>query len=65
MKGIESTGAALVYVPGWMDGLMDGWIDGWMGGCKSRLKDCLQQSKTLNREKTLVVLPCYLVCPKI
>jgi hypothetical protein len=24
---------------------MDGWVDGWMGGCKSRFKDCLQQSK--------------------
>ena len=23
-----------------------GWVDGWMGGCKSRVKDCLQQSKS-------------------
>jgi hypothetical protein len=37
MKGIDSTGAALVHVPRWMDG--------WVGGCKSRFKDCLQQSK--------------------
>jgi hypothetical protein len=36
MKGINSTGAPLVHVPGWMGG--------WMGGCKSRFKDCLQQS---------------------
>ena len=28
-----------------MDGWMDGWVDGWMGGSKSRVKDCLQQSK--------------------
>jgi hypothetical protein len=41
MKGINSTGAPLVHVPGWMGG----WMDGWMGGCKSRFKDCLQQSK--------------------
>jgi hypothetical protein len=26
MKGIYSTGAALVHVPGWVDG----WVDGWM-----------------------------------
>jgi hypothetical protein len=48
MKGIDSTGAPLVHVPGWMggwmDGWMDGWMNGWMDGCKSRFKDCLQQS---------------------
>jgi hypothetical protein len=27
MKGINSTGAPLVHVPGWMGG----WMDGWMG----------------------------------
>jgi hypothetical protein len=27
MKGINSTGAPLVHVPGWVDG----WADGWMG----------------------------------
>ena len=26
---------------------MDGWVGGWMDGCKSRVKDCLQQSKTI------------------
>ena len=30
--------------------VLGGWINGWMGGwmdvCKSRFKDCLQQSKT-------------------
>ena len=26
-------------------GWVDGWMDGWMDGCKSRVKDCLQQSK--------------------
>ncbi len=26
MKDIDSTGADLVHVPGWMDG----WVDGWM-----------------------------------
>jgi hypothetical protein len=31
MKGIDSTGAALVHVPGWVDGWMGGWVDGWMG----------------------------------
>jgi hypothetical protein len=25
---------------------MGGWMGGWVGGCKSRFKDCLQQSKT-------------------
>jgi hypothetical protein len=29
MKGIDSTGAPLVHVPGWMDGWMDGWVGGW------------------------------------
>ena len=24
---------------------MDGWKEGWVEGCKSRVKDCLQQSK--------------------
>ena len=41
MKGIDSTGAHLVHVPGWMGG----WMGGWMDGSKSRFKDCLQQSK--------------------
>ena len=31
---------------GWMDVWMDGWIDEWMDGWQSRVKDCLQQSKT-------------------
>jgi hypothetical protein len=26
---------------------MDGWMGGWVGGCKSRFKDCLQQSKII------------------
>jgi hypothetical protein len=38
MKGIDSTGAHLIHVPG--------WIDGWVDGSKIRFKDCLQQSKT-------------------
>ena len=25
--------------------VVDGWMDGWMDGSKSRVKDCLQQSK--------------------
>jgi hypothetical protein len=29
MKGIDSTGAPLVHVPGWMGGWMDGWMGGW------------------------------------
>ena len=33
MKSIDSTGAPLVHVPGWVD------------GSKSCFKDCLQQSK--------------------
>jgi hypothetical protein len=45
MKGINSTGAPLVHVPG-VGGWVDGWTDGWVGGCKSHFKDCLQQSKT-------------------
>jgi hypothetical protein len=35
MKGIDSTGAPLVHVPG------------WVGVSKSRFKDCLQQSKIM------------------
>jgi hypothetical protein len=31
MKGIESTGAPLVHVPGWMGGWVDGWVGGWVG----------------------------------
>jgi hypothetical protein len=27
MKGIKSTGAPLVHVPGWVDG----WVGGWVG----------------------------------
>jgi hypothetical protein len=27
MKGINSTGAPLVHVPGWVDG----WVGGWVG----------------------------------
>jgi hypothetical protein len=34
MKGIDSTGAPLVHVPGWMGGWVDGWMDGWMDGWK-------------------------------
>ena len=30
---------------GWVDGWVDGWMGGWMDGSKSRVKDCLQQSK--------------------
>jgi hypothetical protein len=29
MKGINSTGAPLVHVHGWMGGWIDGWVDGW------------------------------------
>jgi hypothetical protein len=39
MKGIDSTGAPLVHVPG--------WVDGWVDGSKSCFKDCLQQSKII------------------
>jgi hypothetical protein len=28
---------------------MDGWMGGWVGVCKSRFKDCLQQSKTVKK----------------
>jgi hypothetical protein len=38
MKGIASTGAPKTLLGGWVDG----WVDGW----ESRVKDCLQQSKT-------------------
>jgi hypothetical protein len=30
MKGLDSTGAPLVHVPG----IVDGWVDGWVGGWK-------------------------------
>jgi hypothetical protein len=35
---------------GWMGGWMDGWMGGWVGGCKSRFKDCLQQSKIIENK---------------
>ena len=28
-----------------VDGWVGGWMGGWMDGSKSRVKDCLQQSK--------------------
>ena len=31
---------------GRVEGRVDGWMDGWMDGWESRVKDCLQQSKT-------------------
>ena len=37
--------AQKIECSGWVGGWMDGWMDGWMGGSKSRVKDCLQQSK--------------------
>jgi hypothetical protein len=49
MKGINSTGAPLVQVPGWVGGWVGGWMDGWMDGSKSRFKDCLQQSINKNK----------------
>ena len=34
------------YLVRWKNTLYGtGWQDGWMDGCKSRVKDCLQQSK--------------------
>ena len=42
------------WMDGWVNGkagraklytVVGGWVDGWVGGWKSRLKDCLQQSK--------------------
>ena len=29
-----------------------GWVGGWVGGCKSRFKDCLQQSQRKRRKIT-------------
>jgi hypothetical protein len=43
MKGIDSKGAPLVHVPGWMDGWVGGWVGGWFGASKRHFKDCLQQ----------------------
>jgi hypothetical protein len=30
MKGIASTGAPKIHVPGWMGGWVGGWVDGWL-----------------------------------
>ena len=41
-----------------MDGWMGGWMDGWMDGSKSRVKDCLQQSKNkinIKKYKIMVI----------
>ena len=35
------------YGTGRMERYMGGWASGWMGGWYSRVKDCLQQSKTI------------------
>ena len=32
-----------------MGGWVGGWVGGWMDGCKSRVKDCLQQSKIFRK----------------
>jgi hypothetical protein len=32
MKGINSTGAPLVHIPGWVGGWVDRWVDGWVDG---------------------------------
>jgi hypothetical protein len=58
MKGINSTGAPLVDVPGWMGG----WVGGWMGGCKSRFKDCLQQSKKVKHAFMLTFNSVFITC---
>ena len=42
-----------------VDGWMDGWVGGWVGGSKSRVKDCLQQSKIMWGK--LIVCLYYLV----
>jgi hypothetical protein len=59
MKGINSTGAPLVHVPGWVGGWLGGWVDGWVGGWvggrKSRFKDCLHQSKITIKCNTLAL----------
>ena len=43
-------------VSGWMDGWKEGWMDGWMEGWKegreSGVKDCLQQSKKDENQKS-------------
>jgi hypothetical protein len=36
-----------------LDGWVDGWVGGWVGGCKSRFKDCLQQSKIGNGDSVI------------
>ena len=38
-----------------MGGWMGGWVDGWVGGSKSRVKDCLQQSKSPVKEIKLLI----------
>jgi hypothetical protein len=56
MKGIDSTGASSVHVPGWRDGWMDGWME-----VKAflRIAYCNQKSKksiNLNLRKSLWLL---------
>ena len=53
-KNMECSG----WMDGWMDGWMGGWVDGWMGGSKSRVKDCLQQSK----KEYLQILKLFAMC---
>jgi hypothetical protein len=53
MKGINSSGAALVHVPGWMDGWMGGWVGGWVG-----VKAVLRIAYSNQTKKNAVITLC-------
>jgi hypothetical protein len=48
-----------------LDGWMDGWMGGWVGGCKSRFKDCLQQSKIVVKRCLYCVIFEIKILPKL
>jgi hypothetical protein len=57
MKGINSTGATLVHVPGWMDGWVDGWVGGWVG-VKAILRIAYSNQKIIGFSSVCIKLKC-------
>ena len=44
--GVPDSSSAVTFTHKmYLDRWMGGWMDGWVDGSKSRVKDCLQQSK--------------------
>jgi hypothetical protein len=57
MKGINSTGAPLVHVPGWMDGWMDGWV-----GVKAVLRIAYSNQQITKQKTKFLNISNQIVC---